>query len=65
MTGSRDFYHPGSKYSAALTSHSCNYQLAGHLAASAKDLDSHHLIEFTVKRGMIWDFSIPPLGKIF
>ena len=48
--------------SAALTSHSCKYQLAGHRVASAKDLNSHHLIEFTVKRGMIWNFSIPPLA---
>ena len=63
MTGSRDLNHPDS--SDALTSHSCKYQLAvaGHLAASAKDLNSHHLIDFTVKRGMIWDFSIPPLGE--
>ena len=58
MTGSRDLNHPDS--SDALTSHSCKYQLAvasQHLVASAKDLNSHHLIEFTVKRGMIWDFS--------
>ena len=63
MTGSRDLNHPDS--SDALTSHSCKYQLAvaGHLVASAKDLKSRHLIEFTVKRGMIWDFSIPPLGE--
>ena len=63
MTGSRDLNHPDS--SNALTSHSCKYQLAveGHLVASAKDLNSQHLIEFTVKRGMIWEFSIPPLGK--
>ena len=60
MTGSRDLNHPGTKYSAALTSHSCKYQLAGHLVASA--MDSYHLIEFKVKRGMIWDF-FPPLGK--
>ena len=63
MTGSRDL-NPSSD---AMTSHSCKYQLAvaGHLVASAKDLNSHHLIEFTVKRGMIliWKCSIPPLGK--
>ena len=63
MTGSRDLNHPDS--SDALTSHSCMYQLAvvGHLVASAKDLNSHHLIELTVIRGMIWEFSIPPLGE--
>ena len=61
MTGSRVLDHPGS--SDALTSHSCQYQLTGHLDAIAKDLNSHHLIEFTIKRGMIWEFSIPPLGK--
>ena len=33
------------------------------VSASDKDLNSHHLIEFTVKRGIIWDFSIPPLEK--
>ena len=61
MTGSRDLNHPDS--SDALTSNSCKYQLAvaGHLVASA--MDSYHLIEFKVKRGMIWEFSIPPLGK--
>ena len=65
MSGWRDPNHPDS--SDALTSHSCKYQLAvaGHLVASAEDLNSHHLIEFTVQRGMIWDFSIPPLGEKF
>ena len=65
MTGSMDLNHPDS--SNALTSHSCKYKLAvaGRLVASAEDLNSHHLIEFTVQRGMIWNFSIPPLGKKF
>ena len=47
--------------SSAFISHSCKYQLAGHLVARAKD--SHHLIEFTVKILRIWNFSIPPLGR--